>query len=122
MAERYGVSSPRRRRLWIGVVALVAAGLLGWLVWAAWHQATGTVSGSVSAFDVVGSHRVDATVQIHRPPDAAVECTVQAQASDHSVVGQTVISLHRPGQADVQVKTTIKTDRVATTAVVAGCR
>jgi TRAP-type C4-dicarboxylate transport system permease small subunit len=122
MASRYGVPSRRRRWLGVAVVALLATALVVWVVWAAWHQATTTVDGNVSAFDIVGPHRVDVTVQIHRPSHAVVQCTVQAQATDHSVVGQTVVSLPRAGASDVQVKTAVKTEREATTVVVSQCR
>jgi hypothetical protein len=121
MAERYGVTSRSSRGLAIIATAVVAVVAVCWVLWAAWHQATGTVSGSVSAYDVVAAHHVDVTVQIHRPAHHAVQCTVQAQASDHSVVGQTVVSLAAAGSTDVQVKRTIKTDREATTAIVSQC-
>jgi cytochrome c-type biogenesis protein CcmH/NrfG len=121
MADRYGVRSRSSRALAVGAIALVGLALLGWVLWAAWHQATGTVSGSVSAFDVVAAHRVDVTVQIHRPADHAAHCTVQAQASDHSVVGQRLVSTPQQGSSNIQIKTTIKTEREATTAIISEC-
>jgi cytochrome c-type biogenesis protein CcmH/NrfG len=121
MAERYGATSRSGRGLAVVAIAFVALVALCWVLWAAWHQATGTVSGSVSAYNVVAEHRVDVTVQIHRPAHHAAQCTVQAQASDHSVVGQTVVSLPAAGSSDVQVTRTIRTDGEATTAIVSEC-
>jgi hypothetical protein len=121
MASRYGSVSRGRRLLTAGAVIAVAAALLVWLIWAAWHQSTGTVSGSVSAFDVVDAHRIDVTVEIRRPPHDAVRCTLQAQATDHSVVGQKVVSLTRSGDSHVLIRTSVKTEREATTAVVSDC-
>lgn len=122
MAERYGVGSPRKRRVAIGVVALCAMALTGWLGWAAWDSATGTVAGTVDSFDVVSAHRVDVTVDIHRPADSPAQCLVQAQASDLSIVGESVVSVPTGGASDVQVQQTIKTDHEAASVLVSGCR
>jgi hypothetical protein len=120
MAERYGVRSPRRRLLTVAVVAVVAVVLLGWLAWAAWVQGTTSVSGQVVAFDVVSPHRIDVTVQISHPADAAAQCTLQAQAVDHTVVGQVIVSVPA-GDREGKVSTTVKTDREATAASVTDC-
>jgi hypothetical protein len=122
MASRYGSAPRSRRLLTLGAVVVVAAALLAWLLWAAWRQSTGTVDGSVSAFDIIGPHRIDVTLEIRRPAHTAVRCTLQAQATDHSVVGQTVVSLSPAGSSDVTVRTSVRTEREATTAVVSDCR
>jgi hypothetical protein len=122
MASRYGSAPRGRRLLTLGAVVVVAGLLLAWLLWAAWRQSTGTVDGSVSAFDIIGPHRIDVTVEIRRPAHTAVRCTLQAEATDHSVVGQTVVSLTSSGSSDVTVRTSVRTEREATTAVVSGCR
>ncbi len=121
MAERYGVGSPRRRRVALGAVALFIVALLGWLGWSAWDQATKTVAGTISAFDVVSAHRIKVTVEIHRPGGSTARCTLRAQASDHSVVGELVVSVPAGGESDVQIQTAIRTDREATSADVTTC-
>jgi Domain of unknown function (DUF4307) len=121
MAERYGVTARSRRAALIAAVALGAVIGLAWLIWAAWHQATSSVSGEVSAFDVTGTHRIDVSVDIHRPVHASVQCTVQAEATDHTVVGETVVTAPPSGDSEVHVDVTIKTDREATTALVSQC-
>jgi uncharacterized protein DUF4307 len=121
MAQRYGVASRSRRGAAIVAIALGAVIGLAWVIWAAWHQATNSVSGEVSAFDVAGPHRIDASVDIHRPMHASVRCTVQAEATDHTVVGEIVVSPPPSGDSDVHLEVTIKTDREATTALVSEC-
>ncbi len=121
MAERYGARSPRTRWLSVAALALLVAALLAWLLWAAWVHATTSVSGEVISFHVAGQHRIDVTVQIARPGGTAAQCTIQAQAVDHSLVGETVVSVSADSGADAQIKASIKTDREATTATVSEC-
>lgn len=121
MAERYGVGSPRRRGIALGAVALAIVALLGWLGWSAWDQATRTVAATISSFDVVSAHRIEVTVDIHRPAGSTAQCTLRAQASDHSVVGELVVSVPAGGESDVQIRTAIKTDHEATSADVSSC-
>jgi Domain of unknown function (DUF4307) len=120
MAERYGVTPPRRRLLAVAALAVAGVVLLGWLAWSAWVQGTTSVSGQVVSFDVVSPHRIDVTVQISHPADAAAQCTLEAQAVDHTVVGQVLVSVPA-GEGAGKVTSTIKTDREATSATVTGC-
>jgi hypothetical protein len=121
MAERYGTASPRRR--WLGIVGLgvLVAGLLAWLIWAAWVHATTSITGEVVSFDVVSQHRMKVTVQIGRPGGTKVQCTVQAEAVDHSLVGQVVVSVPASAASGAEIDATIKTDREATSASVTDC-
>jgi Domain of unknown function (DUF4307) len=121
MAERYGAKSPRTTWLGIGALGLLVVALLVWLVWAAWVNATTSITGQVTSFDVVSQHRIDVTVQIARPNGNSAECTVEAQAVDHSAVGQVVVSLSASQGSDTLLHATIKTDREATSASVTDC-
>ncbi len=122
MAERYGVVPPRGRRLAIAALVAVTAVLLGWLAWSAWVHATRTVTAEVVSFDVVSAHQVDVAIAVHRPGSSAVRCTVQAQAVDHSIVGMVDVFVEAGTDTDVQIDTTVTTEREATAASVTDCR
>jgi hypothetical protein len=103
-------------------LALVIVALLAFLAWSAWVHATTSVSGEVVSFDVRSEHRIDVTVQISRPAGKAAQCTLQAQAEDHSVVGEVVVSVAAASAAESEVTSIVKTDREATSASVSDCR
>jgi Domain of unknown function (DUF4307) len=121
MAARYGRPSVGRRRAGVVVIAVVVGGLLGWLVWAALGQSRDTVGGLVQSYDVRSPHEISVTVQITRTSAAAVHCTVSAIASDHSEVGRRVVRLPAGSSGTRTITTTVRTEREATTADVAGC-
>jgi hypothetical protein len=100
------------------LVALAAA----WLGWAAWHQARTAVSGDITSFRVVSPHEIEVTIDVHRPTGDRVICTVEARASDHELVAAQDVTIDAGDSGSVQVDTTIRTDREATSATVSGCR
>lgn len=106
----------------IGLVAVAAAGALGWLVWAALVHANPTVSARVSAYEVVSDTRIDATVTVDRPdPSVAVICRVSAQAADFQPVGEVNLPVAASTERLVDVGVSLTTLRRATTAVVREC-
>ncbi len=121
MAERYGVPSPRRIRVGVALVAVVVSALLAWLLWTAWVHATPAVSGRLASYDVVSAHRVEVSIAVSRSGTAAVECTVTAQAEDHTVVGEDVVEISAGASDEVTVAASIRTDREATSASVRNC-
>ncbi len=121
MAQRYGAASPRNQRLVAALSVLLALALLVWLVWAAWSHATPDVSGELQGYQVVSAHEVTVTLQVRRAGREAVVCTVQAQAVDHTVVGEDAVTVPAGAAGDVTFEATLRTDREATTATVSGC-
>jgi len=61
------------------------------------------------------------TLDVHRAEPLAVECTVFAQALDHSVVGERTIVVPRGTTEDTRVKTVVTTERRAVNGVLRGC-
>ena len=122
LQQRYGLPSSRQRALTVVVITLGVGLLLVWLGWAAWHQATTGVSADIVSFDVASAHRVDVTVDIHRPTDVSATCTVKALAVDHSIVGQTDVTVPADSDPHHTVELAITTEREATAVDVTSCR
>ena len=121
LAGRYGVQSPRSRRAVIlasGVVGLLA---LAWLAWAGWSASTPDVQSNLQSFEVVDSHRVQATVVVDtRSEDVTANCLLRAVGTDHSVVGERnfeVSGHHGATRRDVD----LRTERRATSVELIGC-
>jgi hypothetical protein len=121
LARRY--PGPRLPRpVLVGIIAVIAAGSLTWLIWTALVHAEPVVSAEVAAYTVVSDSRIDATVIVDRPdPSIPVVCRVSAQAEDFQPVGE--VNLAVPATADGVVNQTISitTVRRATTAVIREC-
>ena len=115
---RYGRRSARRW-VWpvIAVIGIVAA--VAWAAWAAFQPQP--VHGVLWGYKVLDDHRVQVTLDVHRAEPLAVECTVFAQALDHSVVGERTIVVPRGTTEDTRVKTVITTERRAVNGVLRGC-
>ena len=116
LAERYGTPSRVRRRVLLGVVALVVVGFLGWLVWAAWFHATPAVDSELVTWDVVDAHEATATVAVTLDDGVAASCLVRAVAEDHMTVGELAFEPVE-GRNDVSVRT----EREATSVTLVGC-
>jgi hypothetical protein len=73
-------------------------------------------------YDVKSDHRVLVSLDLYRPEPLAVQCTIYAQADDHSVVGERTIDI-RPGSREkTRVRATIVTERRAVNGVLRGCQ
>jgi len=117
MTERYAAPPAWRRSVTIAVVLVVALVALAWLGWAAYEESNPAVESQLIGFDVVDEHAVIARVDVRLSSGAtAATCTVEAIASDHSIVGE----LHfTPSSGTNEV--TVRTERMATAAQVPGC-
>ena len=115
---RYGKSRPR----WVLTVCAVL-GITAGVAYAAWLAfQPRPVNGVLWGYEVLNDHRVQVTLDLHRPDSIAVECTVFAQAQDHSVVGERTITVPADTEKNTRVKTTITTERRAVNGVLRGCR
>jgi len=103
------------------VIALVGiAAAVAWAAWVAFQPRP--VHGVLWGFEVQDDHRVQVTLDLYRPDPLTVECTVFAQAQDHSVVGERTITVAPGTKEKSRVKTTITTERRAVNGVLRGCR
>lgn len=121
LARRYpGPRIPRPAL--IGVVAVIAAISLSWLIWTALVHAQPVVSANVAAYTVVSDTRIDATVTVDRTdPSIPVVCRVSAQAEDFQPVGELNLAVEATTDRVVNVDISITTLRRATTAVIREC-
>lgn len=116
---RYG-RQRQRRWLWPVIAAVGIAAAVAWAAWAAFQPRP--VDGVLSSFKVLDDHRIQVTLELHRPEPLTVECTVFAQAQDHSVVGERTIVVPPGTKENTRVQTIIRTERRAVNGELRGCR
>lgn len=117
--ERYGRRTPRRW-IWPVFAAVGIAVAIAWAAWVAFQPRP--VNGILWGYEVLDDHRVKVTLDLHRPDPLAVECTVFAQAEDHSVVGERTIAVPPGTTEKTRVNAVITTERRAVNGVLRGCR
>jgi Domain of unknown function (DUF4307) len=117
LSDRYAAPPAWRRPVTIAVVAVVAVVALGWLAWVMFVESNPKVASELNGFDVVDDHAVTARVDVRiSSGTTGASCTVEALASDHSIVGE----LHfRPSSGMNEVR--VRTDRRAAAVDVPGC-
>ena len=116
LADRYGTPSPVRRRVLVGALALLVAGGLAWLAWAAWFHATPAVQSELVAWAVVDDHEVGASVNVELEDEAQASCLVRAIAADHTTVGEVAFE-----PVDGRNEVSVRTERRATSVELVGC-
>jgi hypothetical protein len=117
LTDRYAGPPAWRRPLTIAAVVVLAAAGLAWLAWAAFVQSTPRVHSQLIGWQVVDAHSATARVDVSISGGTTHPvCTVQALASDHSIVGQL-----RFTPTDGTNRVTVQTSRTATSVDVPGC-
>jgi hypothetical protein len=117
LMERYAAPPRWRRPVTIAAVAVLAAAGLAWVAWATFLEATPAVSSQLIGWQVVDAHSATARVDVSISGGTThPTCTVQAFASDHTIVGQLRFT---PNDGTNQV--TVRTSRGATSVDVPGC-
>ena len=110
------------RPVLVGVVALVTAVGMGWLIWAALAHATPEVSAQVSSFAITSDTTIDVTVTVQRSdPGQAASCRVIAQSTDFQPVAEEEVPIPPSDFELVDTTLTLTTLRRATSASVTGC-
>ena len=119
LSDRYGTGG-RPRWLW---PAIAAVGVLIGIAWAAWVGfQPKPVSAQLYGYDIVDDHRVNITLDVHRPDPLAVTCTVYAQAEDHSIVGEKTVRVPADDRENARVRISLETERRAVTGVLRTCQ
>jgi hypothetical protein len=119
LAARYGTRG-RRRWLWPVVAVLGIGAGVAFAAWVAFQPRP--VHGVLWGYEVLDEHRVHVTLDLYRPEPLAVECTVFAQAADHSVVGERTFAVPPGATKNTRVETVIRTERRAVNGVLRDCR
>ena len=120
LERRYGAARTRRWPVIILASALGAVAL-AWITWVVLDQDR-SLSYQVSGYDVVSDTETVVTVELNRENGAAVECEIYAQAEDHSVVGERIVTVPSGEPGTVRVDEPIKTERRAVNGVLKTCR
>lgn len=116
---RYGKQARPRWALTVVAVVGIGAGI-AFAAWVAFQPRP--VSAVLWGYKVLDEHHVSVSLELHRPEPIAVECTIYAQAQDHSIVGERTVDV-APGTAgQTRVKAVITTERRAVNGVLRGCR
>jgi hypothetical protein len=121
LAERYGAPSRHRRPLLVAGVALLAAAGVAWVVWVSVFHSRPEVTSELVGFDVAGQHTATATFTVvRRDADVRASCLLRAVAADHAVVGELTVAVDS-GPASSSVRSTVRTERRATSVDLVGC-
>jgi hypothetical protein len=124
-AERLRLRYPRSRLprpVLITGVAALAAVFLTWLIWTALVGSNPAVTAQVSSYRVVSDREVSFTLTVDRPdPSRAAVCTVVAQSEDYQSVGALEVEVPPRPEHIVDITTSLKTLRKATSASSKSC-
>jgi uncharacterized protein DUF4307 len=105
----------------IGVVAVVVAVGLVWLLWAAFAQSNPPVTSRLLGFEITSATSAKATIQVDRTKSIEASCRLQAKAADFSIVGELTITVPADSPRRQTLPATITTQRAATSVVLIGC-
>lgn len=119
--DRYGRTSTRSRRLWIVGLALVGVALLVYVAWGTLARTIDAVDYDTTGFHWHDEHSVTVDFQVTLRPDEAVACAVEAQDTDHGVVGWRVVSYPADPAHTRRFSVTVPTTAEATTGFVTSC-
>lgn len=122
MAGRYGATTPAQRRAGIGLLALVGAVALGFLLWAALHHANPAVRAAVTGFAIVDDERVDVVFEVRRDPGTEVTCTLRARGIDRSTVGTVQIPVAASAERTSAVRAAVPTRTRAVSGELVRCQ
>ncbi|MCW2786503.1 MAG: hypothetical protein JWP74_3020 [Marmoricola sp.] len=78
------------------IVASTVLGVVffGWVAWAAWFNSDTAYDAELESFDVVSTHEVRVKMDIKVSKDHIKgSCLLRATASDHTIVGETNLSV-----------------------------
>lgn len=120
LTERYGTGRRSRRPALVAAAAALMVLALAWVVWASAFHGRPEVTSALVGYDV-HDHSVTATYTVvRRDADVSATCLLRAYADDHNVVGERSVTVDS-GPVAADVRTTLRTDRRATSVEVVGC-
>ena len=118
LGARYGTSN-RPRWFWPLIAAIGITIGIALAAWVGFQDKP--VTARVWGYDIVNDHKVTIKLDVVRPDPIDVECTVYAQAADHSVVGEKTVDLPASEQEEIRISIDIETERKAVTGVLRTC-
>ena len=119
--DRYGRRrGPRGRIGWI-VVGVIVAAVVGYLSWTTVASAVDTVDVDGTGFVWHDAHSVSVQFQITVRPGVPVTCALEAQDTEHGVVGWRVVEYPASEEHSRAYTETITTTSEATTGFASSC-
>ncbi len=120
LAERYGVPSPRRRRVLVGATVVLAVVFLGWLAWTVAGHTRTQVTSELEGFSVLDDSTVSVVLVVSlADDDVEATCRLRAIAEDHATVGE--VAFTPDPAAGQRQEVVIRTERRATSVEKLGC-
>jgi Domain of unknown function (DUF4307) len=122
---RYGrtrLSRKTRRRVAIGLTALVLAAGVGIALVGYRRIGSSPVTGTLVGYQVIDDETASVTISVTRAdPSRPVDCIVRVRSTDGGETGRREVLVPPAEQATVQVTTTLKSARPPVMADVYGC-
>jgi hypothetical protein len=119
--DRYGRTSARTRRVrWI-VIGTIAALLVGYVGWSTIARTLNTVDYDTTGFHDVDDNGITVDFQVTSRPDTAFVCAIEAQDSEHGVVGWRVVEYPADPAHTRRFSERVPTTALATTGLVTSC-
>ncbi|MEH3089760.1 MAG: DUF4307 domain-containing protein [Microbacterium arborescens] len=120
--QRYGRTRERRsRRLAVGAAAVLGAGVLGLVAWTTVAGAIDSVDTDATGFSVTDEHSVVVSFQVSGASGRPLACALEAQDTEHGVVGWRVVEYPADEGLTRAFTETIPTVALATNGLVTSC-
>ncbi|MDR7086137.1 hypothetical protein J2X11_000976 [Aeromicrobium panaciterrae] len=118
LGARYGTSN-RPRWFWPLIAAIGITIGIAFAAWVGFQDKP--ITARVWGYDVVDDHNITIKLDVVRPDPLDIECTVYAQAADHSIVGEKTVELPAIDEEEIRLEVDIETERRAVTGVLRTC-
>jgi len=119
--DRYGRTTTRSRRAWWIVVGVLAAALVGYLAWSTVARSMDSVDVDTTGFHSVDAHGITVDFQVTLRAGEPLACALEAQDTEHGVVGWRVVEYPADEAHTRRFSETIPTVALATTGLVTSC-
>ena len=116
--QRYGRRTRPQAR-WAGIGAVAVAVVV--VAVFAWTTTSDDVNVDTTGYSVIDQHAVQLSFQVSDAADKEVWCALEAQDTDHGVVGWKVVRIPAADATGQRVMETIPTIALATTGLVNSC-
>lgn len=117
--DRYGRGG-RRRGGWI-VLGVIAVALIGYFGWTTFTQSAASVDVDTTGYSEVDAHSITVDFQATLQPGSPLTCALEAQDTEHGIVGWRVVEYPADAAHTRAFRETIPTVAEATTGLVTSC-
>ncbi len=119
--DRYGRTSTRGRRAWLIAFGVAGAVLVGYVAWSTLARTMDAVDFDTTGYHWHDEHSITVDFQVTLRPDSAVACALEAQDTEHGIVGWRVVEYPADPAHTRRFSETLPTVASATTGLVTSC-